>query len=398
VKPIAQTDKTEGKPEGAATPEDKATPEGGAESLQESGAPSKVASPSGQKLFTIEPQLRSKSDIFGDEEPTNTNAMAFSGKPQDENRTARLNASDSFTFLQIPEQFAKAHPREISLVLANEAGDKHRVEARVPSGGIVGDVALATFCVVPNPDDAVVLECTINLPHAEHNPSVYNWMVIEVADEHKNLWQYYLGPQRQKEKETLGYSQKGPLKVKAISFAYPWPDMLNLLVEGKDQQPLLPSSPAKKYDFEGPTNPVCLTIKVNEKRDQGKTTEFELVFDLSTLGQINTVARDAASDWAEYENEREKAKKVLDNNANPKPSRKDMEAAKKFLDSPQPEKVMKARQTIEAFFGAAETVLKKHGRIRIIDPWKVPVIEVELHFQRCEPDDLFKYFAPKDNH
>jgi hypothetical protein len=409
----AQADKPGSKPEVVEPPKEGAGAEAAAKPPGEPGvkgqSPPKAAPPPIKKPFMVESRLRSKSEVFGDAQPTKTEEVAFSGGPQDNKRTAPLVDSDSFTFLKIPEKFAKADPPLFCLAMAEGTGGSRTLEAKVPSGGIRGDKTLATFRVEAGRNGAV-LECEIDRAQAEYNPGVYNWMVIEVADEQKALHKYHFGPQRrQPEQRTLGYSNNGPLKTEALRFKYPWPDMLMLSVKGKEERALMPSDRVNLlYDFEvqggqecGEKKQVRLTVTVSAQTPSGKPPELQILLGLSTLDEINTVAKTVAPEWAEYEKNRKLAEgiqtKAKDTKAKDRPNDEQQRAAEKFLKDEPPDRIVKARQTIEAFYDAAETVLKMHGLIRVVDPWDLPVMQVDLRFQRCKPDDLFKHFAPKDD-
>ncbi|MBM4044347.1 MAG: hypothetical protein FJ279_04470 [Planctomycetes bacterium] len=171
---------------------------------------------------------------------------------------------------------------------------------------------------------------------------------------------------------------------------------------------------------EGKKEPVTITLEINvETRPENKpgskgakrapapeSTPKAAEADISVMPILKTMethidkfAKEVAEAWAAHERERNRAediqRRAKDDKSKNRPSAEDQTWANEFLAKPEPQQVQNNRVTVKKFMDAAALALRQNGQVEVLDAWDVPVIQIELKFQSCKPEDLFKHFAPK---
>jgi hypothetical protein len=341
-------------------------------------------------------------------------------------RKWNLGESSIYRFLDVPASIRSRGDKLLDLKLVPE-GSTHRLDIEVPAAaGSIGGPKLLLSCRFKGEAKGRRLEAGLGPGVTEQHYADYlEWLVIEIADDNKHVYQCRLGTASpKKESKALGYSNNGPLALgDPFYFRYPWRDLLTLRVGNEKWQPLQLSGNKLfewpilvSTDAGGGKEQVIIKLEVDIRpRDAGKAPtsakkgpsaaknqdpppqpEVGILARLVTMdSHINEFAKEVASQWKTYQEEVKANKDVLNNSES---SKEDKNKAKKFLqESKPPDAVQKAETNIKKFMDAAAIAVKQNGQVEVLDAWGVPVIQIELKFQCCKPEDLFKHFAPKDN-
>lgn len=394
------------------------------EASKEPEPPEKHVPPAAEQEVRVEKNLPDREALIEEGyAPKPVQAQVANGG---KTRKWNLGESSIYRFLDVPASIRSRRDKLLDLKLVPE-GSTHRLDIEVPAAaGSIGGPKLLLSCRLKGEAKGRRLEAELGPGVTEQHYGDYlEWLVVEIADDNKHVYQCRLGTaSTKKESKTLGYSNNGPLALgDPFYFRYPWRDLLTLRVGNEKWQPLQLSG---NKSFEWPTlvspdaggsqERVIIKLEVDivprdagkpgtkpgrgagaaEKQDAPPQSELGIRARLVTMdSHINEFAKEVASQWKEYQEEVKGYKAVLDNQ---KSSQEEKNSAKKSLEkSRPPDAVQNAETNIKKFMDAAALALRQNGQVEVLDAWGVPVIQIELKFQGRKPEDLFKHFAPRDN-
>ena len=189
-------------------------------------------------------------------------------------RVWKIGESSSFQFVDVPASIRERKGELLCTLKPSQEGNTSRLDIEVPSTGtsVLSVSKRLLSCRLKGEGTARWLEAELDAGVTEENYGDYlKWLVIEVADDKKHIYQCRLGPENHKtETKKLGYSENGPLPVDPVDFHYPWSDLLvlqvgsekrNLPQMGKKMSFLIPVS----GDADGHKDEIKLKVEVETR-------------------------------------------------------------------------------------------------------------------------------------